>query len=106
MQLFGISACKRGIPQINRKEVKYLDEKIRKKMDVDGSGKAVLLQLYSESNLINALPLLILDECEEYADIMIRPNLFIHSCTLYEWYSKYCDENILIKKALTNLSAH
>ena len=33
MQLFGISACKRGIPQINRKEVKYLDEKIRKKID-------------------------------------------------------------------------
>lgn len=37
---------------------------VTKKIDVDGSGKAVLLQLYSESNLINALPLLILDECK------------------------------------------
>lgn len=52
-------------------------------------------QLKRESNSV----LLFLDECEEYADIMIRPNLLIHSCTLYEWYSKYCDENILIKKS-------
>lgn len=37
---------------------------VTKKIDVDGSGKAVLLQLYSESNLINVLPLLILDECK------------------------------------------
>ncbi|MEE0868874.1 MAG: VapE family protein, partial [Ruminococcus sp.] len=37
---------------------------VTKKIDVDGSGKAPLLQLYSESNLINALPLLILDECK------------------------------------------
>lgn len=37
---------------------------VTKKIDVEGSGKAVLLQLYSESNLINALPLLILDECK------------------------------------------
>ena len=37
---------------------------VTKKIDVEGSGKAPLLQLYSESNLINALPLLILDECK------------------------------------------
>ena len=37
---------------------------VTKKIDIDGSGKAPLLSLYSESNLINILPLLILDECK------------------------------------------
>ena len=50
-------------------------------------------QLKRESNSI----LLFLDECEEYANIIIRPNLSIHSSALYEYYSEYCDDNILVK---------
>lgn len=44
--------------------IRVMLNQVTKKIDVEGSGKAPLLQLYSESNLINALPLLILDECK------------------------------------------
>ncbi len=77
--------------------VQGLNELIKNnlKLYVSERTNEVSEQLKRESNSVQ----LFLDECEEYADIMIRPNLFIHSCTLYEWYSKYCDENILIKKS-------
>lgn len=77
--------------------VQGLNELIKNnfKLYVSERTNEVSEQLKRESNSV----LLFLDECEEYADIMIRPNLLIHSCTLYEWYSKYCDENILIKKS-------
>lgn len=42
---------------------------VTKKIEIDGNGKTALLEpqgLYSESNIINALPLLILDECKAY----------------------------------------
>lgn len=44
--------------------IRVMLNQVTKKIDVEGSGKAVLLELYSESNLVNALPLLILDECK------------------------------------------
>ena len=77
--------------------VQGLNELIKNnfKLYVSERTNEVSEQLKRESNSV----LLFLDECEEFADIMIRPNLYIHSCTLYEWYSKYCDENILVKKS-------
>lgn len=44
--------------------IRVMLNQVTKKIDVEGNGKAPLLKLYSESNLINALPLLILDECK------------------------------------------
>ncbi len=44
--------------------IRVMLNQVTKKIDIEGSGKTVLLQLYSESNLISALPLLILDECK------------------------------------------
>ncbi len=44
--------------------IKVRFNQVTKKIDIEGNGKAPLLQLYSETNLINALPILILDECK------------------------------------------
>lgn len=44
--------------------IRVMLNQVTKKIDVEGNGKDILLQLYSESNLVNALPLLILDECK------------------------------------------
>lgn len=44
--------------------IKVKFNQVTKKIDIEGNGKAPLLQLYSESNLISALPILILDECK------------------------------------------